>query len=180
MKSATEDSIDPSDDLLEVSCPDCGQGLSLKRKYLGGHCLCSTCDGLMLVSVQETMGGQRTIVTEMLDKATGNKIAGVNPTIVPDKGGAVINKDTKPVKPWPNEYKNPVTSSATAETSAAAGDSSDELTDLLQTNCPDCHQELGLGREYIGGHCVCSSCEALMLVSAREFKGRGRGRLSSK
>lgn len=164
------------DNLVQVVCPSCSQALSLDREFLGEHCLCSTCDGLMLVSLRKTAGGQRTIVTEMVDKDSGEKMAHIPPSFRPDERGASMDKETKPVKPWPNEFKNPVGDSETGRQSptSTGNDAVSEggsTANLLQVPCPDCGQVLALGREILGSHCLCSVCDGLMLISLKKSGG---------
>ncbi len=89
--------------LLQVPCPVCGQALALGREYLGGHCLCSVCDGLMLVSLKKGVGGAMGVVAEKVDKMTGEKMTGSAPVSSPEAGGGSMDEDwenTRPVKMW--------------------------------------------------------------------------------
>lgn len=57
--------------------------------------------------------------------------------------------------------------------SSSDGECLGDTANLLQVPCPDCGQALALGREYLGGHCLCSVCDVLMSVSLQKVDGRG-------
>ena len=103
--SGADEVEDSVNDLIEVSCQKCSQALALGREFLGGHCLCSTCDGLMRVTAEEVPGGENRIVVEIVEKETGKKMGDTAPTYAPNIGGAVVGEHTKPVKPWPKQFK---------------------------------------------------------------------------
>ncbi len=174
--TATNDVTD--DELIEVTCPKCDQALALGREYLGGHCLCSTCDSLLRVSAEDVgADGEGRIVVEIVEKETGKKMGDTAPTYAPDRGGAVINDSTRPVKPWPKEFKGLAGRRAADQgvksKGSVAQDGSDPSANLLQVPCPDCGQVLALGREILGSHCLCSVCEGLMLISLKNTDGEG-------
>ncbi|MCF6312606.1 MAG: hypothetical protein L3J39_09160 [Verrucomicrobiales bacterium] len=103
--SSEKDGSDVSnkDNLIQVPCPYCGQALALGREFLGGHCLCSVCDGLMLVSLKKAYGGKMAVVAEKVDKITGEKISESSSSSSPEMGGAAMEEDwenTRPVKIW--------------------------------------------------------------------------------
>ncbi len=95
--------------LLQVPCPHCGQALALGREYLGGHCLCSVCDELMLVSLKKSYGGEMAVVAEKVDKMTGEKISDSAAMSAPEVGGPAMEEDwenTRPVKMWAASTKD--------------------------------------------------------------------------
>ena len=172
--SGAEEVEDSVNDLIEVSCPKCSQALALGREFLGGHCLCSTCDGLMRVTAEEVPGGENRIVVEIVEKETGKKMGDTAPTYAPNIGGAVVGEHTKPVKPWPKQFKGLAGRRAEGERKEqAVNDGSDPAANLLQVPCPACGQVLALGREILGSHCLCSVCEELMLISLKNVDGEG-------